>query len=50
LIVRVVEKLGPKANAKVSELKVVDIPDGTDYTIEEYDGYEHIAERHRTWA
>jgi hypothetical protein len=29
---------------------VVEIPDGTDYEISEYDGNEHIAEKHRTWA
>jgi hypothetical protein len=32
-----------------SELKVVEIPDGVNWYIEEYDGMEHIAERHRTW-
>ena len=33
-----------------SELKVVDIPDGVNWYIEEYDGMEHVAERHRTWS
>ena len=32
-----------------SELKVVEIPDGVNWYIEEYDGLEHVAERHRTW-
>jgi hypothetical protein len=32
-----------------SELKVVEIPDDVNWYIEEYDGMEHIAERHRTW-
>lgn len=50
LIVRVVEELGDKANGGCSELAVVEIPDGIDYEISEYDGQEHIAEKHRTWS
>ena len=32
-----------------AELKVVEIPDDVDWYIAEYDGMEHVAERHRTW-
>jgi hypothetical protein len=28
----------------------VDIPDDVNWYIEEYDGNEHVAERHRTWS
>lgn len=42
--------LGDKANGSCAKLQIVDIPNGTDYTIEEYDGNEHIAEKHRTWG
>ncbi len=31
-------------------LKIVEIPAGTEYTIEEYDGIEHIAQVHNTWG
>lgn len=48
-LVAVVEQLGNKANASYSVLKVVEIPADVKYTIEEYDGVEHIAEVHRTW-
>lgn len=48
-LVAVVEELGKKASGPTAELRVVEIPDGIEYEIEEYDGYEHIAEVHRTW-
>lgn len=48
-LVAAVHALGEKADGFCSELKVVEIPDGTDYVICEYDGLEHIAEKHQTW-
>lgn len=48
-VIAVVEKMGKKANGYCAELNVVEIPDGIEYEIEEYDGNEHIAEKHRTW-
>lgn len=50
LLVQVVEELGDKANGRCAKLGVVGIPDDTEYTIEEYDGNEHVAEKHRTWS
>ena len=38
------------ADGEYSDLKVVEIPDGVNWYIEEYDGMEHVAERHRTWS
>ena len=48
-LVKVVEALGDAANGRYSSLKIVEIPDDVNWYIEEYDGREHIAERHRTW-
>lgn len=48
-LVRVVEELGEEASGKYAELQIVEIPDDVDWKIEEYDGIEWIAEKHRTW-
>ena len=49
LLVKVVRELGKEANARHSKLKIVKIPNDVEWQIEEYDGCEHIAEKHRTW-
>jgi hypothetical protein len=49
-LVTVVEKLGKAANGACAELKVIEIPDGIDYEIEEYDGIESVHERHLSWG
>lgn len=49
LLLRVVEELGEAANGQFAKLRIVEIPADVEYTIEEYDGLEHIAEAHRTW-
>lgn len=48
-LIRVVEELKEKANGQFSHLKIVKIPEGVHWYIEEYDGLEHVAEVHRTW-
>jgi hypothetical protein len=50
VLVAMVEEQGTAINGAFSDLKVVEIPDGINWYIEEYDGREHIAERHRTWS
>jgi hypothetical protein len=49
ILVQIVEEMGSNANGDYAELKVVEIPDDADWYIEEYDGSEWVAERHRTW-
>lgn len=50
LLVQVVEELGAAANGSCASLKVVEIPDGTDWEIDEYDGMESVHEKHRSWS
>lgn len=50
LVIQVIEELGDKASGPHAKLRVVEIPDDVDYEIDEYDGIEHIAERHATWG
>jgi len=48
-LVQVVEELGEKSSDRYADLHVVEIPEGVSWLIGEYDGLEHVAERHRTW-
>lgn len=49
LLVQVVEEMGDAASGDLSELKIVEVPDGVEYELEEYDGMESIHEKHRVW-
>jgi len=49
-LIQLVEELGEKADGRCASLKVIEIPDGIEYEIEEYDGNETVAEKHRTWG
>lgn len=49
LLVECVETLGAEANGKHAALAVVEVPDGVEYQIDDYDGVESIHETHRTW-
>ncbi len=42
ILVSVIEELGEEANGMCSELALIDIPEGYDYVIDEYDGLERI--------
>lgn len=48
-LIEVVEKLGKQASGRCAKLEIVEIPDGVEYEIDEYDGIETIREKHRTW-
>lgn len=49
ILIEIVERMGRDADGDFSQLKVLDIPDGVDWYIDDYDGAEWVAERHRTW-
>jgi len=49
-LIQVVKEMGKKAEAKYSNLKIIEIPDNIEWVIEHDDkGNEWIAEKHRTW-
>lgn len=49
-LVQAVEELGENANGDHAQLKVVEIPAGVEWEIDEYDGLEWVAEKHRRWS
>ena len=48
-LVKVVERLKEKANCWFAKLKVVKIPNGVKWEIQDYGGEEEIHEKHRKW-
>lgn len=49
LVVQVVEELGEAANGPYADLKVIEIPDGIEWELDDYDGMESVHESHRSW-
>lgn len=49
ILIQVVEELGEEASDKLAELEIVNIPDDIEWQIDEYDGYESVHEKHRSW-
>jgi hypothetical protein len=48
-LVATVRRLGSKADGDYAKLKIVEVPADVDWYIEDYDGKEWVAEKHRTW-
>jgi len=48
-LIQTIEELDLKASGRHAKLGIVEIPDDVQWTIEEYDGMEWVAEIHRTW-
>lgn len=50
-LIATIELLGEDVcRGRFSSLKIVKIPDDVEWEIEEYDGLEWVAEKHRTWG
>jgi len=49
-LIAAVEKIGLKnSSGEYAQLKIIEIPADVNWDIADYDGLEHVAERHRTW-
>jgi hypothetical protein len=49
-LIETIEELGSKvASGPFSKLKIVEVPDDVKWHIAEFDGWEWVAEDHRTW-
>lgn len=49
-LISAVEKVGVDGSSgSCAKLRIVDIPDGVEWEIDEYDGYESVHEKHRSW-
>jgi hypothetical protein len=49
-LVKIVRELGEDADGDHAKLRIVEIPADVNWTVEEYDGNEWVAEVHRTWS
>jgi hypothetical protein len=49
ILVKVVEELGERSHGYLAKLEIVEIPEGIDWHIDEYDGIESVHENHRSW-
>ena len=50
LLIKCIKTLKKEANGSCADLKIVDIPDGTDWVIYDYDGMECVEEKHASWS
>ena len=49
-LIKAIRACGESANGNCADISIVKIPAGVEWAIEEYDGQEWIAEKHRTWG
>jgi len=49
-LIAVIEEMTKDVDGFASDIKIVEIPDDVEWQIDEYDGIEWVAEKHRTWS
>jgi hypothetical protein len=50
-LIQAIEELGEKeSSGKLAKVHIIEIPDGIQYEIDEYDGVESVEEIHRSWS
>ena len=49
-LVAMIEENADLYSGNHAQLHVVDVPDDVQWFIDNYDGQEHVAEKHRTWG
>jgi len=49
-LIAAIEKIGvEQASGSMAQLRIIDIPDGMEFEIDNYDGMESVHEKHRSW-
>lgn len=50
LLIQAIEEIGEKeSSGSCAALRIIEIPDGVDWELDEYDGIESVHEKHRSW-
>lgn len=49
-MISVIEELGDEASGRYGHVAIVEVPDDVDWEIDDYDGWESIHEKHRSWG
>jgi hypothetical protein len=49
-LIKIIKEMGMAANGPHANLKIVEIPGDVEWLVQEYDGVEWVAEKHRTWS
>lgn len=49
-LITLIKDIGSKkVSGNCAKLAIIEIPNDVEWIIQEYDGLEHVAEKHRTW-
>lgn len=50
LLIQAIEEVGvEESSGSYAKLEIIEIPDNVDWEIDEYDGFESVHEKHRSW-